>query len=352
MQARPAPPKREATLAPGRRRLVLLLAASLCVGGAGCGQAESPPEPEIPGLVERLWGSDPEDVNAAARRLVEIGAPALEALKLPPSEPDFHRSTAIEVMGWMGAAAEPAVPWLVDLLRTDLRSTVSRTLGEIGRAAVPPMLALLASSPHAELRRVACATLGLTRLRDDDIRRALLARLADDPERTVRDEAASALGAISFRDDETLRALERTADTNALNAQFYATYALAHMGSEGMEVLLRLARSPHEGARASALGSLGSAKQAPAEPRVDALLAALTDSSTWVRGNAASSLGDIGRPSLRTLSSLRILVAALGTQGDEVATSKAQEAVHRLEALERAPPSVDGVEVKLPSTPR
>ncbi len=291
-------------------------------------------------------------MDAAARRLVEIGAPALEALKLLPTAPYHTRSPAIEVMGWMGEAADSAIPWLMDLFRTDpqIRSTVSLALGKIGRAAVPPLIALLDTSTDAEVRGKACETLGLTRLREDRIRDALLARLRDDPARYVRNDAASALGAISFRDAETLGALERTADTNALNAQFYATYALAHMGPEGTEVLLRLARSPHEEARAQAVGSLGSAKEAPVEPRIDALLAALSDASTWVRGNAANALGDIGAPAARALPALRKAAVALAAEGDEVAASKAREAVNHLEP--KAEDEPDEEKIDAPVRPR
>jgi hypothetical protein len=168
---------------------------------AACGRVEPSPDPEIARLVERLRGSDPEDVDAAARRLVQIGAPALEALKLPSTAPWPDRSTAIEVMGWMGPQAEPVVPWLIEVLRTDLRLTASTTLGKIGPAAVPPLIALLDSSRQAEVRRVACATLGLTHLHRDDIRRA--ARV---PDRRPRGKVGmSRVGAreASFRDVET-----------------------------------------------------------------------------------------------------------------------------------------------------
>jgi HEAT repeat protein len=307
-----------------------------------------PSDAEVADLVARLGGTDSKDVNDAARRLVEIGAPAVDALELPRTAPYVHRAAAIEVLGWMGPAADAAVPWLVETLRTDAtaRNVASRALGKIGSAAVPPLIALLGPGTDAEIRGLACETLGYTRLRREDVRRALLDRHRDDPVRSVRDDAASALGRISFRDAETLGALERTADTSELNAQFYATYALAHMGPEGGEVLLRLARSPHEGARASAVGSLGDAKEAPAEPRVDALLAAVSDPSRWVRGNAASSLGDIGRPALRALPQLRQLALTLASDGDDVAASKARDAIHRLETVDSPVPAEveDGIE--------
>lgn len=335
----------------GLGRWPLCLLASLCIAVSACGQGASPPDPEIPGLVARLEGSDPEDVNAAGHRLVEIGAPALEALELPATAPRHHRDTAIQVIGWMGAAAEPAIPWLMELLRTDLRLTVSTTLGKIGPAAVPPLIALLTSSRQAEVRRVACATLGLTRLRHDDIRRALLARLVDDPAGKVRDEAASALGAISFRDTETLRALERSADTNAPNDPFWAAYALAHLGSEGAEVLLRLAHSPHERTRAQAVGCLGNASEAPVEPRIEALLVALQDPSTWVRGNAAGALVSMGPPAARALPALREAAVDLAAEGDEVAAAKARDAVERLGPKPDAVPEEEELEVPPPPRP-
>lgn len=324
----------------GRRRIRLLVVSSVVAFAAACGRVEPSPDPEIARLVERLRGSDPEDVDAAARRLVQIGAPALEALKLPSTAPWPDRSTAIEVMGWMGPQAEPVVPWLIEVLRTDLRLTASTTLGKIGPAAVPPLIALLDSSRQAEVRRVACATLGLTHLHRDDIRRALLACLTDDPAGKVRDEAASALGKLSFRDVETLRALERTADTNGPNDPFYAAYALAHLGSEGTEVLLRLALSPHEVTRAVAVGCLGNACEAPVEPRIDAVLVALRDPSTWVRGNAAGALREIGQAAVRALPELRQAADALAREGDEVAASKARDAVERLTAAEPPPAPV------------
>ena len=64
----------------GRRRIRLLVVSSVVAFAAACGRVEPSPDPEIARLVERLRGSDPEDVDAAARRLVQIGAPALEAL--------------------------------------------------------------------------------------------------------------------------------------------------------------------------------------------------------------------------------------------------------------------------------
>ena len=106
------------------------------------------------------------------------------------------------------------------------------------------------------------------------------------------------------------------------------------------------------GARAQAVGCLGDARAAPVEPRIDALLVALRDPSTWVRGNAAGALREIGQAAVRALPELRHSALALAAEGDEIAASMARDAILRLEAIGKDAPDGADAELDEPVRPR
>jgi HEAT repeat protein len=120
-------------------------------------------QPDQPGFVSQASYIRPIDAptplkpfemwteqDAASDALGRIGSAAVPSLIETLNSPDpAVRQKAIEVLGRMGSAAEPAVPDLIRLLDDtdpEVRKAAARTLGRIGpnaEAAVPALMRTL-----------------------------------------------------------------------------------------------------------------------------------------------------------------------------------------------------------------
>jgi HEAT repeat protein len=131
--------------------------------------------------------------------LAAIGPPAVPALLELSADADPEvRRHAYEVLEDMGPDAADAVPVLVGRLRTlpedDLRFDLQSALGEMGPAAVAPLVGLTAD-PAPPVRAQAASVLG--RLDPPPVGAVpALARLLDDPAPEPRHQAVAALGEI------------------------------------------------------------------------------------------------------------------------------------------------------------
>lgn len=87
--------------------------AAQALGNMGCEGAGA-----IPALTEAMRGTNIVLCRLAAKALSQIGPPALATLiaHLQHADP-FVRGEAALALGWMGAAARPAVPFLAQLVR-------------------------------------------------------------------------------------------------------------------------------------------------------------------------------------------------------------------------------------------
>src|SRR5207237_5448832 len=87
--------------------------AAQALGSMGAEGAEA-----VPALAEAMRGTNIVLCRLAAKALSQIGRPALPTLitHLRHHDP-FVRGEAAVALGWMGPAAAPAVPHLVEVLR-------------------------------------------------------------------------------------------------------------------------------------------------------------------------------------------------------------------------------------------
>ena len=96
----------------------------------------------IPQLAEAMRGTNIVLCRLAAKALSQIGPPALPTLISHLQHPDpFVRGESALALGWMGAAAKSAVPYLVNLVRGPRTPSLGDTpppCGGLSRASVSP----------------------------------------------------------------------------------------------------------------------------------------------------------------------------------------------------------------------
>jgi HEAT repeat protein len=270
---------------------------------------------EIAPLIAKLKSNDERELNAAIKKLGEIGEPAIPALIQALGDKNLLvRRSAGEVLQNMGSHAIPA---LVQALKDSdvlMRRRASYMLSKIRgnyvevvkkspetKAAVPKLIALLKDS-DAEMRSSAALALGNIGAEPKDAVPALIPLLKDSNTR-VRRFTASGLGIIVFRAEDkaavakavvpALIPLLKDSDSEMRSS---AANALASIGPEAKAAipeLIPLLKDSHTNVRwnaAYALGDIG----AEAKAAVPALIPLLKDSHTKVRRFAAYALGNIG----------------------------------------------------------
>jgi HEAT repeat protein len=314
----------------------------------------------------------------------------------------LERGKACEALGRLGGKAAPAVPFLVETLRDDgaldivwkksdiwktdmhqpttVGEEAARALGQIGSAAVPPLLEALESADPF-VRSNAAKALGDTR---DKRGVDALVLLLKDKDVSVSSSAASSLGRIKdpraveplldvvrngpyhhgaadalreIGDRSAVDPLLAILSTGSGDAKAAAAHALGKFREpRAVEALLALVRDGparreavlalsgiHADAKVVdaliALLGAGSGKTRAAaalglgfcanEKAVDPLLAALTDKDEDVQAEAAVALGRLGDPRA---------VAPLRAQAQTAKKKKARDAAHAaVRALEPVP---------------
>ncbi len=125
-----------------RRPILVLMCAALAT--VSCKQ--KPPEPDIPGLIEKLRSTDPVVRGRGTADLVTIGEPAVPALVVLLADPDVQiRHVATTTLWGMGVKARAAVPQLATSLRdpdATVRASAAMALAAIGPQAKGAVLAL------------------------------------------------------------------------------------------------------------------------------------------------------------------------------------------------------------------
>lgn len=257
--------------------------------------------------------------------ILSLAVPLLRAQsadpQIPPGTPDDVRQLILALdskeseeriraateLGNLGAAAEPAIPFLIPLLRHhglemvkvggrgimsfDLSAKAAATaLAKIGKAAIPPLNTAL-QEPGAEELAVRWRATALARMNNPAALDILLKVVAD-PAFPERAAVAEALGESSDS-----RALERLLTLAKEDDPKLRKGALSGLRGfkdpRAADAFVAALRDPEEKVRQAAAGGLNNA----ADPRtLDAAIAALKDSNATVRNLCAQALGAIGDP--------------------------------------------------------
>lgn len=305
----------------------------------------------IQALVKALADPHGAVTVRAANALSEIGGPAVPAL-LPLLSDEGYRGLAVEMLGEMGAGAEPAVPAMVQLLGIDdreLRREVFialATLGPHAKSATPALLKILqdpATGPSRAGAAYVLAHLGemsavptLTQL--------VNAGDAGADELTIL-SAAWALAMLQPHDAATAeRVLPLLLQATKSENELIRLEAMAAIGGFGpaaksaQEILLQHAAGDSVAAvRAEALHGLAQI-EAPAELTLPVALAALNDADPLVRNTARYLLGRIGAEAQGAVPQLRETLR----RGDQF------ERVVSVWALVRIAPSTDISQAAVP----
>lgn len=252
----------------------------------------------------RLLSGDPKVRAAAEAALVRGAARSLPLLRgfLKPGREELH-GVAFEIIQRIGP---PAIPLLVELLRSDSDS--------IRRRAVDEMIDL---APHTQWVQPA-------------LRRALR-----DADAVVAGDAARALGALGRRASPSAAALVETLSHDDPYVRIYAAEALASIGPKSASVAKALANALEDaipGVRWAACEALASMGEA-AEPAAPQLVDALKDEFLYVRIFAAGALGSIGPKAQHAREALKS-----AAEQDPALREEAEWALNRIAGIQAGGP--------------
>ncbi len=305
----------------------------------------------IQALVKALADPNGAVTVRAANALSQIGGPAVPAL-IPLLSDEGYRSLAVEMLGEMGAGAEPAVPAMVQLLGNDdreLRREVFialATLGPHAKSATPALLKIL-QDPAAGPSRAGAAYV-LAHLGEmsavPTLTQLVNAGDAGADELTLL-SAAWALAMLQPHDAATAeRVLPLLLQATTSENELIRREAMAAIGGFGQaaksaqDILLQHAAGDSVAAvRAEALHGLAQIKS-PAELTLPIALAALNDADPLVRNTARYLLGRIGAEAHGAVPQLRETLR----RGDEF------ERVVSVWALVRIAPSKETFQAAVP----
>jgi HEAT repeat protein/Tfp pilus assembly protein PilF len=301
-----------------------------------------------PALAQELGSSDPRARAAAAVAAGEMGAAALpvlhvllDALKDPQAA---VRSSAVSSLPNIGGDAAAITPELIKVLNDadqDVRNGAEEAFRQLGVAAVPALVVLLADEAPRN-RQNAAHTLSRIGPPASSAQAALVNALKDkSPE--VRAAAGGAIGEIHGEARRAVPALVRTLkEDHSREVREAAAVSLGQFGPDAKEAVPALAEAltealndtqDTEGFRGErieqALGEIGPAAGAAVPVLIEALGSDHIRVPVW----AADALGKIGAPSKPAISRL---AQVLKDEEVEHLKNEAEPLVQIAEALENA----------------
>jgi bilin biosynthesis protein len=191
-----------------------------------------------------------------------------------------------------------------------IRLRVAQTLGDLGGAATPLLVAALLNHVNPVVRRAAGKTLAL--IMEPSTVPDLLHALLNDEDTVVR---GSAVGALAKMGEASVPALlSILADPiRPESTKGHAAWALGFIGAEAAPFLESAIRSDSIDVRCAAVGAIANLAQQGDERAVQLLIATLSDVDPNVRSEAASAIGKMAY-----LPALPNLITALGDPDGEV----------------------------------
>ncbi len=204
----------------------------------------------------------------------------------------MDRWEAVYALGRLGAAAEPAIPQIVELLKdreARVQAGAAYTLARLGDPAYDTLLKLLRTGDRRQ-RQWAVYALGRTG-REDAV--APVRNALSDSREEIREIAADSLRTMAAEDPATLRALIDALKDPSPAVKSNAASALGHAKDAaaiaGLTALLGDEVKNVRAAACEALGRIGP----PAVSAVPLLMERLSD-DPYVQGFAILALGSIG----------------------------------------------------------
>jgi HEAT repeat protein len=242
------------------------------------------------------------------------------------------RYAAVEALTDLGFRATPAVPRLIEALKSndpELRWRSARALGAIGEASSAAALYEAAKDAEPGVRAQALFALGRLGVNDKVALETIAAGLAD-KDVNVRRAAVRALRAADIDRKAVIPLVLKLLDDNDPSVVMPALYTLAESGAEVVGPLTEALEHPE----ARYWACLVLAEIGPeAKAAVPALVKALADERPEVRLQVAIALGEVGEAAKSAAPALSKLlndafpavraaaVFALGTIGDRTAAA-------------------------------
>lgn len=195
---------------------------------------------------------------------------------------------------------------MVDCLgdtRGMVRLGFAEALGQVGKPAVPFLLAALSTDPNPVVRRAAAKT--LTLIGDTTTIPTLIQALLTDEDTVVRTSSVGALAKIGAESVppllEILQSPDKPETTKGL-----AAWALAFIGTKAKEQLYAAFDSEIVAVRSAVVGAIAQVAEEEPEDRAFKLLVnSLADPANHVRSEAASALGKLAyQPAIPPLVAL------------------------------------------------
>ncbi len=214
--------------------------------------------PAVEDLTLLLTHSDPSTRWSAAAALAVIDRKILAAIPVLTEAlvhgDDAQASQAVHALGWIGPPAASAAPYLVAKLVGFFGNSVTRTLLQLGPAAIPPLVQAL-SDPEEERRTKAARALGCFGPQAAEAAPRLV-ELLRDPASNVRIQAAIALARIGQSSEAALPILLQAFHEPGLRNLDLAE-GLGRIGRPALPALLKLASRGSGEARLDAIRALG-----------------------------------------------------------------------------------------------
>jgi HEAT repeat protein len=238
-----------------------------------------------------------------------------------------------------GSAAAPAVAELMPNLRdpqSSVRESAAHALEQIGspaaKPAVPALLDLLRSDDVPDVRRRAALALGRIDPASAQVVSDAARTLRDERDSGVRVSAAVLLVSSGAAAGAVAPTLESALADDDHGVRLYAAAALAQSGqlTTALPVLLGGLEEEDAALRSEAAGLL--AGVAPGqEAVVPALVRTLRDHSPDVRGAAVEALGRVGKPAQEALPA----IWALMRDPDETVRARVLAAVKHIKSVSK-----------------
>jgi len=246
--------------------------------------------PGVEGALEALLEDADEGVRTAAvRALRELGSEEAvrilrEALRRGGWDKRSSAAEALRELGWRADHSEEGAVYRI--LCGDWDGVV-----ELGRHAIPPLVALIRSCSDEVLRERAVRALG--RIRDPSTL-GLLADALQDIHPLVRKAAAWSLGQVGRR--KAVEPLIAALGDPDEEVRSEAKEALVRIGSPALQPLVSAFKEGDAEVRIRAAEVIGLFYGSPdMEPLVHAfVLSAIKDGDAWSRSRMATLLGEIG----------------------------------------------------------